>query len=180
MNTIVKTTKSYLNIKRFLKLALFCVLFITFMYFYSSLDRRTDTNHKPYHNSMVIAAFQPDGSFLALPYTYLQQHPVNNTSFLAQAPSGEKEKNGNETISYKIIEQQKDQQIIETTLRTPNQITIARYTATHSTVIPIESRVYHFQFLIMATLSALIIILLIQLFSKWQQRRRSTTSSAIK
>lgn len=172
MNTTAQPTKTSITTKRLFKLALFSLLFILFMYLYASLDRRTATNHKPFHDSMVIATFQPDGSFLALPYHYLQQHPISNSSFLAKAPSGEKEKNGNETITYKVIAQQNQQQTMQTILRAPNQITIARYTASNSTITPIESTVYNVQTLIMSTLSALIILLLLQIWLKWQHRRR--------
>ncbi len=170
-NTAHQPNHFNLKSKRLIKFALFCGLFILFMYIYSMFDRRTVDNHKPFHDSMVVVVFQQDGSFLALPYRYIQQHSIANSSFLAKAPSGEKEKNGNETVSYKIVQQNNNQQIIETKLRTQSQITVAKYTATTSTVTPIESRVYNLQFIIMATLSALIIILLIQLLLKWKIQR---------
>lgn len=74
-------------------------------------------------------------------------------------------------LAIKIVQQNNNQQIIETKLRTQSQITVAKYTATTSTVTPIESRIYNLQFIIMATLSALIIILLIQLLLKWKSQR---------
>lgn len=168
---------NFVNLKtrRLLKLILFCGLFLLFIFIYSIYDRRTATNHKPYHDSMTIAVFQQDGTFLALPYNYIQQHPLTNSTFLTKVPSGEKEKNGNEIISYKIIQQNNNQQIIETKLRSPSQITLTKYTATTTTITPIESRVYNLSTVIMATLSSLIIILLMQLLIKWHNRRTTKT-----
>lgn len=157
--------------QRLLKLILFCGFFILFIFLLAGQDSRTAANHKPWHRDLTIAAFEPDGSFLALPYSYVQQHTLANTTFLAKKPDGSKQKNDNDTFSYKVIEQNAQQQLIRTSLRTSRSITIATYQATAGTVTPIKSTVYAIDQISMAAVLALVSVLLLQLIYRFIRRR---------
>lgn len=148
--------------QRILKLILFCGFCILYIFILATIDSRTASNHKPWHSDLTIAAFNPDGSFLALPYSYIQQHPLAGTSFLAKNTEGSKQKNDNDTFKYTIIEQSAQYQQIRTSLRTNRSMTIAIYQATAHTVTPIKSISYNIEQISMAAVMALISVLILQ------------------
>lgn len=158
--------------QRLLKLVLFCGFLILFIYLLAGLDSRTASNQKPWHADFTIATFEPDGSFLALPYSYVQQHPLDKITFLAKKPEGSKEKNDNDTFSYKVVQQTAQQQLIQTSLRTSRSITIATYQATASTVTPIKSTAYAVDQIPIAAVLALISVLALQFLYRFLHRHR--------
>jgi flagellar biogenesis protein FliO len=159
--------------QRLLKLVLFCGFLILFIFLLARLDSRTADNHKPWHTDFTIAAFEPNGSFLALPYSYVQQHSLANITFLAKNPNGSKQKNDSDAFSYKVVQQTAQQQLIQTSLRTSHSITVATYQATASTVTPIKSTAYAVDQISMAAVLALISVLSLQFLYRFLRRRHS-------
>ncbi|PIT20778.1 hypothetical protein [Snodgrassella communis] len=159
--------------QRLLKLGLFCGFLILFILLQANLDSRTAENRKPWHSDFTIAAFEPNGSFLALPYSYVQQHSLAKTTFLAKQPEGSKQKNDNDTFSYKVVQQTAQQQLIQTSLRTSRSITVATYQATASTVTPIKSTAYTVEQISIAAVLALISVLILQFLYRLLRRRTS-------
>lgn len=159
------------------KIIMFIILFLIFMQAISYYDIRDVTNKKQLHTDFSIAVFNEDGTFYQLPLANLNKFTANKTSFMSKNNNGKKKLNEIITFSYRVIKREGNEQLIETRLKDDDRTIWSTYKATQNKIEPIKSRIYAFDFMPMAVILSLLVIVIIEFTLKVLNRLFKSTCS---
>ncbi|AZS51516.1 hypothetical protein DM558_12380 [Entomomonas moraniae] len=149
------------------KVLFFLFLTFCFLHFLSFYDARY-ANKDILHSDFRIAIFKKDGTFYPLQLSGLDKLTTGNTSFFSKEASGKKswfEQGTPFCFSYNILKNDGISQI-ETKLKTDDRTVWSTYEVINGNIIPIKSKIYSFDYMPMAVILSVFIMLLFNTLKK--------------